>query len=86
MSKITTILNSNDEGNVSHMILPDGVTIKELYLQWEDWYKTSYTSELKHPEIKFISFSEWCYKNGARKLTEDEMEIFDENELFNLWW
>ncbi len=85
MAKITAIHSGGDwaDASAEYLILPDGADIETLYANYHKWYKTVYRPARKRGEQpSYFSFTEWALDHGAREATEDELEVFDEENSY----
>ena len=77
MPKIIAIHGGDDwfDASANYVILPEGMDIQHEYEKYQDWYKNEYSLSRK---LKYMTFTEWLIKAGARETNNDELEIFSE--------
>ena len=73
MTKITAIHSGGDwyDASAEYIILPAGADIQMLYA---DYYRCQ--------NRKRITFHDWLLDHGGRCASEDELEVFDEDNEY----
>ena len=84
---ITAIHSGGDwyDASAEYLVLPDGMNISDQKGDWRKWYKEVYCDDLRRTnkeygnggKVIYISFCEWLKNHGARDVTDDELEVFD---------
>ncbi len=91
MPKITAFHGSEvdmGDAHVRYLILPEGLSVKQVSDEWNKWYRDEYIpayracEKMSGPWIernapKFKTCIEWLIERGARAPMEDELEIMD---------
>ena len=83
MTRIVAIIGGGDwidDASVEHLVVPDDMDLKEQRLLHYKWYREVYrlSADTGRGKVKYMTFTQWLVKAGARPTTDKEVEIIDE--------
>lgn len=79
--KITAIHGGSDwaDASAEYIVLLEGMNIEEEKKAYRTWYEKEYVPALRADgKPQYITFVDWLISKGARKPSDDELEIVED--------